>query len=60
LGRARNTEDDVRIIAEPWKGRRGLHEKLAANFPTLELKVVRTSELRLESSPHVGSSPVGL
>ena len=44
LRRARNTGDDVRTIAGPWEGRRGLEERLAAKSTTLELKVVETSE----------------
>ena len=39
-----NTGGDVRTIAGPWEGRRGLEERLAAKSPTLELKVVGTSE----------------
>lgn len=63
LHRARNTEDDVRTIAGPWEGRRGLEEKLAVKFPALDLKAGETSELSLKSSTQirqVGRSAVGL
>ena len=36
--------EDIRTIAGPWEGRRGLEERLAAKSPTLELRVVGTSE----------------
>jgi hypothetical protein len=39
-----NTGGDVRTIAGPWEGRRGLEERLAAKSTTLEFKVVETSE----------------
>ena len=44
IGPRGNTGGDVRTIAGPWEGRRGLEERLAAKSPTLELKVVGTSE----------------
>jgi hypothetical protein len=53
LHRARNTEDDVRTIAGPWEGRRGLEEKLAVKLPALELKAGGTSELSLKSSTQI-------
>jgi len=63
LHRARNTEDDVRTIAGPWEGRRGLEEKLAVKLPALELKAGGTSELSLKSSTQirqVGRSAVSI
>ena len=44
IGPRGNTGGDVRTIAGPWEGKRGLEERLAAKSPTLELKVVGTSE----------------
>jgi hypothetical protein len=49
-----NTGEDVRTIAGPWEGRRGLVEKLAVKFPALELKAGETSELSLKSSTQIG------
>jgi len=49
-----NTGGDVRIIAGPREGRRGLDEKLAARSTTLELKVVEASEPSLKSSTQIG------
>ena len=51
-----NTRGDVRTISEPWAGRRGLEERLAAKSPTLKLKAVETLEQWLESSTRVGRS----
>ena len=47
------TEEDVRTIAGPWEGRRGLEEKLAVKFPALDLKAGETSELSLKSSTQI-------
>ena len=63
MGRARNTEDDLRTIAGPWEGRGSREEKLAAKFPTKELKAGETSELSLQSSTQirqVGRSAVSI
>jgi len=49
-----NIGEDVRTIAGPWEGRRGLVEKLAVKFPALELKAGETSELSLKSSTQIG------
>ena len=48
--------EDIRTIAGTWEGRGGLEERLAAKSTTLELKVVETSEPRLESSTQVARS----
>lgn len=45
-----NTGENVRTIVGPWEARRGMEESLAAKSSTLELKVVETIELWLESS----------
>ncbi len=52
-----NTGGDVRTIAGPWEGRRGLEERLATKSPTLELKAVEALELWLQSSTQVAKSP---
>jgi hypothetical protein len=44
IGPRGNTGGDVRTIAGPWEGRRGLEERLAAKSTTLELKLMETSE----------------
>ena len=49
-----NTGEDVRTIAGPWEGRRGLEEKLAVKFPALELKAGETLVLSLKSSTQIG------
>lgn len=51
-----NTGEDVRTIAGPWEGRRGLEERLATKSPTLELKAVEALGLWLQSSPQVAKS----
>ena len=53
MHRARNTEDDVRTIAGPWEGRRGLGDKLAVKLPALELKAGEISELSVKSSTQI-------
>ena len=53
MHRARNAKDDVRTIAGPWEGRRGLEEKLAVKFPALELKAGEISELSVKSSTQI-------
>ena len=58
-----NTGGDVRTIAGPWEGRRGLGDKLGAKFSALDLKAGETSELSLKSSTQirqVGRSAVEL
>ena len=54
IGPRGNTGGEVRTIAGPWEGRRGLLEKLAVKFPALELKAGETSELSLKSSTQIG------
>ena len=41
-----NTGEDVRTIAGPWKGWRGLDGRLVAISPTLVLRIEETPELR--------------
>jgi len=55
-----NIGEDVRTIDGPWEGMRGPGERLATKSPTLELKVMEASELRVESSTQVDRSAVGL
>ena len=53
IGPRGNTGGDVRTIAGPWEGRRGLGDKLAAKFSALDLKAGETSELSLKSSTQI-------